>query len=113
MVTCAFPVAVHAKRESAMCRYVVLNEVTDVEGLKGSRVTAESDRSRPEHFPAAAACRSRRSSDERGRREEEEGAAEVGSAAKGKRPTAATEKAGAKRTREEVNAFSVSGLDAS
>ena len=103
VVTCAFPgPAVHAKAaRGAMCRYVVLNEVTDVEGLKGFAGNDGEWSFASERFPDGTGLSVTLTFHRTnvGDAKKKKGAAEVGGAAKGKRPTAATEKAGAKRTR--------------
>ena len=104
VVTCAFPgPAVHAKAaRGAMCRYVVLNEVTDVEGLKGFAGNDGEWSFASERFPdgtGLSVTLTFHRTNVGDAKKKKKGAAEVGGAAKGKRPTAATEKAGAKRTR--------------
>ena len=105
MVTCAFPgPAVHAKAaRGAMCRYVVLNEVTDVEGLKGFAGNDGEWSFASEHFPDGAGSESVTLTFHRTNvndaKKKKGAAASGGGAAKGKRPTAATTAAGAKRTR--------------
>ena len=100
VVTCAFPgPAVHAKAaRGAMCRYVVLNEVTDVEGLKGFAGNDGEWKFASEHSaPGAVTLTFHRTNVNDAKKKK--GAASGGGAAKGKRPTAATTAAGAKRTR--------------
>ena len=104
MVTCAFPgPAVHAKAaRGAMCRYVVLNEVTDVEGLKGFAGNDGEWSFASEHVPdgsgSSVTLTFHRTN--AGDAKKKKGAAS-GGAAKGKRPTASASAsaAGAKRTR--------------
>lgn len=105
VVTCAFPgPAVHAKAaRGAMCRYVVLNEVTDVEGLKGFAGNDGEWSFASEHFPDGAGSESVTLTFHRTNvndaKKKKGAAASGGGAAKGKRPSAATTAAGAKRTR--------------
>jgi len=93
---------VHAKAaRGAMCRYVVLNEVTDVEGLKGFAGNDGEWSFASERFPDGTGLSVTLTFHRTNVNDtkKKKGAASGGGAAKGKRPTAATEKAGAKRTR--------------
>lgn len=104
VVTCAFPgPAVHAKAaRGAMCRYVVLNEVTDVEGLKGFAGNDGEWSFASEHVPDGSGLSVTLTfhRTNAGDAKKKKGAASGGTA-KGKRPTASASAsaAGAKRTR--------------
>ena len=83
--------AVHAKAaRGAMCRYVVLNEVTDVEGLKGFAGNDGEWSFASEHVPdgsgSSVTLTFHRTNVNDAKKKK--GAASGGGAAKGKRPTA-------------------------